>query len=145
MPSRNRWTVRENEMVIERVFAWLGPRPWERIPPNSQIAGWAADLYRCEPQHSESSWHAKFGDVLSCLPIPTVKARAGRPAGSVRKPTGGAKGPTVEGPSTRELVQRRLGAVPKGRVADTRKDVMAAWQQLGDALQEHFDALERRR
>lgn len=58
---------------------------------------WAKALHEREPRHSASSWDAKIRDVLSCLPIPTVKSYAGRPAGSVRRIKDGAKGPTVEG------------------------------------------------
>jgi hypothetical protein len=145
MPRGSQWTVRENEMAIEPVFAWLGPPPWNRVPPTPQVAEWAKALYEREPQHSASSWDAKIRDVVSCLPILTVKAYNGRPPGSVRRIKDGAKGPTVEGPSTRELVERRLAAMSVPRsLEDARKDVMAAWRQLGDALQAYMEALERR-
>jgi hypothetical protein len=145
MPRGSRWTVRENEMAIEPVFAWLGPRPWDRVPPTPQITEWANALHEREPRHSASSWDAKIRDVLSCLPILTVKAYDGRPPGSVRRVKDGAKGPTVEGPSTRDLVQRRLAAMPAPRsLEDARKDVVAAWRHLGEALQAYMEALERR-
>ena len=111
MPRGSQWTVGENEMAIEPVFAWLGPPPWDQVPPTPQVDEWAQALHELEPRHSASSWDAKIRDVLSCLPIPTVKAYDGRPAGSLRRIKDGAKGPTVEGPSTRELVERRLAAM----------------------------------
>jgi hypothetical protein len=116
MPRGSRWTVDENEMAIEPVFAWLGPPPWDRVPPTPQVDEWAKTLHEREPRHSPSSWDAKIRDVLSCLPILTVKSYDGRPAGSVRRIKDGARGPTVEGPSTRELVERRLAAMsaPRG-------------------------------
>jgi hypothetical protein len=132
-------------MAIEPVFAWLGPPPWDRVPPTPQVAEWAKALYEREPRHSASSWDAKIRDVLSCLPILTVKSYDGRPPGSVRRVKDGAKGPTIEGPSTRDLVKRRLAATPTPRsLEDARKDVMAAWRHLGDALQAYMEALERR-
>jgi hypothetical protein len=116
MPRGSQWTVGENEMAIEPVFDWLGQPPWDRVPPTPQIADWAKALHELAPQHSASSWEAKIRDVLSCLPILTVKSYNGRPAGSVRRIKDGAKGPTVEGPSTRELVEARLAAIsaPRG-------------------------------
>jgi hypothetical protein len=111
MPRGSQWTVGENEMAIEPVFAWLGTPPWDRVPPTPQVAEWARALHESEPRHSAASWDAKIRDVLSCLPILTVKSYDGRPAGSVRRVKDGAKGPTVEGPSTRELVERRLTAM----------------------------------
>jgi len=145
MPRGSRWTVRENEMAIEPVFAWLGPLPWNQVPPTPQVAEWAKALHEREPRHSASSWDAKIRDVLSCLPILTLKAYAGRPSGSVRRIKDGAKGPTVEGPSTRDLVERRLAAMSAPRsLEDARKDVIAAWRHLGDALQAYMEALERR-
>jgi len=111
MSRGSQWTVGENEMAIEPVFGWLGPPPWDRVPPTPQVAEWAKALHEREPRHSASSWDAKIRDVLSCLPILTVKSYNGRPAGSVRRIKSGAKGPTVEGPSTRELVERRLAAM----------------------------------
>lgn len=145
MPRSGQWTVRENEMAIEPVFRWLGSPPWDQVPPTPQIAEWAQDLHEREPRHSASSWHAKIRDVLSCLPIPTVKSYDGRPAGSRRRVKDGAKGPTAEGPSTKDLVERRLTrlSVPRG-LEDARKDVMTAWLQLGEALQRYMEALERR-
>jgi hypothetical protein len=92
-----------------------------------------------------SSWDAKIRDVVSCLPILTIKSYNGRPPGSVRRVKDGAKGPTVEGPSTRELVERRLAALTAPRnLEDARKDVMAAWRHLGDVLQVYLETLERR-
>jgi hypothetical protein len=145
MPRGSQWTVRENEMAIEPVFNWLGPPPWDRVPPTPKVDEWAEALHERESRHSVSSWDAKIRDVLSCLPIRTVKAYDGRPPGSVRRVKDGAKGPTVEGPSTRDLVERRLAALSAPRsLEDARKDVMAAWRQLGDALQAYMEALERR-
>jgi hypothetical protein len=121
MPRGSQWTVGENEMAIQPVFAWLGPPPWDQIPPTPQVDEWAQALHELEPRHSTSSWDAKIRDVLSCLPIPTVKSYDGRPAGSPRRVKDGAKGPTVEGPSTMELVQRRIAAMsaPDGPEACT--------------------------
>lgn len=145
MPRGSPWTVRENEMAIDPVFAWLGPRPWDTVPPTPQIAEWAKGLYEQAPQHSAKSWEAKIRDVLSCLPILTVKSYNGRPPGSARTVKDGAKGPTVEDPSTRDLVQRRLAMMSAPRsVDDAREQVIAAWRSLGDALLAYFDALERR-
>jgi len=145
MPRGSQWTVRENEMAIEPVFAWLGPPPWDRVPPTPQVAEWAKVLNAAEPRHSTSSWDAKIRDVLSCLPILTVKSYDGRPAGSARRMKAGARGPTIEGPSTRELVERRLAATSAPRtLEDARKDVIAAWRHLGDALAAYMDALEGR-
>jgi hypothetical protein len=115
MPRGSQWTVGENEMAIEPVFDWLGQPPWDQVPPTRQIAEWAKALHEREPQHSAPSWDAKIRDVLSCLPILTVRSYNGRPAGSVRRIKEGAKGPTVEGPSTRELVERRLAAMSMPR------------------------------
>jgi hypothetical protein len=132
-------------MAIELVFNWLGPPPWDRVPPSSQVAEWAEALYGSESRHSASSWDAKIRDVVSCLPILTVKAYDGRPAGSLRRVKDGAKGPTVEGPSTRDLVEYRLATLSApSSLEDTRNDVMAAWRQLGDALLAYMEALERR-
>jgi hypothetical protein len=134
MPRGSQWTVRENEMAIEPVFAWLGPPPWNRVPPTPQVAEWARALHEREPRHSASSWDAKIRDVLSCLPILTVKAYNGRPPGSVRRIKDGAKGPTVEGPSTRELVERRLAAMsaPRShldaRLGERRAQVVEGWK-----------------
>src|SRR5580704_8069013 len=111
MPRGSQWTVGENEMAIEPVFAWLGELPWDQVPSTPQVTEWAKALHERGPQHSASSWDAKIRDVLSCLPILTVKCYNGRPAGSARTIKAGAKGPTVEGPSTRELVERRLTAM----------------------------------
>jgi Protein of unknown function DUF262 len=111
MSRGGQWTVGENEMAIEPVFDWLGPPPWDRVPPTPLVAEWAEALHEREPRHSVSSWDAKIRDVLSRLPIRTVKSNNGRPAGSVRTMKSGAKGPTLEGPSTRELVERRLAAM----------------------------------
>jgi hypothetical protein len=145
MPRGSQWTVPENELAIEPVFAWLGPPPWDGVPPTPQIAKWAKALHEREPRHSVSSWEAKIRDVLSCLPIPTLKSYDGRPAGSARRVKDGAKGPTVEGPSTRELVQRRIAALTsQPGVEDARKDVMVAWRHLGKALEIYLEALERR-
>jgi hypothetical protein len=131
-------------MAIDPVFAWLGPLPWDRVPPNPQVAEWAKALHEREPQHSAKSWEAKVRDVLSCLPILTVKSYDGRPPGSVRRVKDGAKGPTVEGPSTKDLVDRRLATMAAPRsLHDARKEVIAAWRSLGDALLAYFDALER--
>jgi hypothetical protein len=145
MPRGSQWTARENEMAIEPVLAWLGPRPWDRVPPTPQIAQWAEELHEREARHSAPSWEAKIRDVLSCLPILTVKSYNGRPPGSVRRVKAGAKGPTVEGPSTQELVKRRLSTPPAPRsLDDARSEVMAAWRHLGDALEAYLEALERR-
>jgi Protein of unknown function DUF262 len=116
MPRGSQWTVGENEMAIEPVFDWLGQPPWDQVPPTPQVAEWAKALHERAPQHSASSWDAKIRDVLSCLPILTIKSYNGRPAGSVRRIKDGAQGPTVEGPSTRELVEGRLAAIsaPRG-------------------------------
>jgi Protein of unknown function DUF262 len=111
MPRGSQWTVDENEMALEPVFAWLGPLPWDQVPPTPQVGEWARNLHEREPRHSVSSWDAKIRDVLSCLPILTVRSYDGRPAGSVRRIKDGAKGPTVEGPSTRELVALRIAAM----------------------------------
>jgi hypothetical protein len=111
MPQRSQWTVGENEMAIEPVFGWLGEPPWLQPPPSLEIAEWAKALYEREPRHSEESWDAKIRDVVSCLPIPTTRPYAGRPAGSERRIKDGANAPTIEGPSTRELVERRLAAI----------------------------------
>ncbi len=98
-----------------------------------------------EPRHSASSWDAKIRDVVSCPPIPTIKSYDGRPAGSPRRVKDGAKGPTVEGPSTKDLVERRITTLSAPRsLVDARKNVMAAWRQLGEALQTYLEALERR-
>jgi hypothetical protein len=68
-----------------------------------------------------------------------------RPPGSARRVKAGAKGPTVEGPSTSNLVERRLAMMSAPRdLDDTRNEVIAAWRNLGDALLAYFDALERR-
>ncbi len=116
------------------------------MPPTPQVAEWAKVLHTLEPRHSASSWNAKIRDVLSCLPILTVKSYDGRPAGSVRRIKAGARGPTVEGPSTKELVEGRLAAMSAPHnLEDARKDVIAAWRHLGDALETYLDALERRR
>ena len=116
-----------------------------RVPPTPQVVEWAKALYEREPRHSASSWDAKIRDVLSCLPILTVKSYHGRPPGSVRKVKDGAKGPTIEGPSTSYLVELRLAAMPEARsLEDARKDVMAAWRHLGNALQAYMEALEHR-
>jgi hypothetical protein len=122
-----------------------GIAPWDQVPPTPQVAEWAKALHECEPWHSASSWDAKIRDVLSCLPILTVKAYNGRPPGSIRRVKDGAKGPTVEGPSTKDLVKLRLAAMPEPRsLDDARRDVMAAWRHLGDALQAYMEALEHR-
>jgi hypothetical protein len=102
-------------MAIEPVFDWLGQTPWDQVPPTPRVTEWAKALHERAPQHSVSSWDAKIRDVMSCLPILTVKSYNGRPAGSVRKIKDGAKGPTVEGPSTRELVEGRLAAMSSPR------------------------------
>lgn len=55
------------------------------------------------------------------------------------------KGPVVEGPSTRELVERRLAAMSAPRsLEEAHKDVIAAWRHLGETLQAYVEALERR-
>jgi hypothetical protein len=144
MPRGNPWTVRENEMAIDPVFAWLGPAPWERVPPTPQITDWAKALHEQVPLHSAESWEAKIRDVLSCLPILTVKSYSGRPAGSVRTVKAGAKAPTAEGPSTRDLVERRLAMISAPRrVDEAREEVIIAWRNLGDALLAYFEAMER--
>ena len=112
MPRGTQWTVAENELAIRPVFDWLGQPPWHLVPPTAQIAEWAQTLHEREPQHSAPSWEAKIRDVLSCLPIPTVRSYNGRPAGSIRTVKDGAKSPTVEGPSTADLVERWLAAMP---------------------------------
>jgi hypothetical protein len=143
MPRGSPWTVRENEMAIDPVFAWLGPLPWDKVPPAPQITEWAKAL-RAGARTQRESWEAKVRDVLSCLPILTVKSYDGRAPGSVRRVKDGAKGPTVEGPSTKELVERRLAMMAAPRsLHDARKEVIAAWRNLGDAMQAYFDALER--
>lgn len=145
MPRGTSWTVRENELAIEPIFDWLGSPPWSQVPPSSQVIRWAQELHQREPQHSAQSWEAKLRDVLSCLPILTVKSHSGRPSGSPRRIKDGAKGPTLEGPSTMQLVELRLSGIQKTPgLDDARKNVIAAWQKLGEALQEYMDALERR-
>ena len=115
MPRGSQWTVGENEMAIEPVFAWLGPPPWDQVPPTPQVAEWAKVLHEREPRHSASSWDAKIRDVLSCLPILTVKpTTAVRPARAQDQ----GRGERADG----------RGSVHKGTGGTSaRRDVSAAW------------------
>ena len=145
MARGNQWTVRENEMAIESVFESLGPRPWSRVPPRSQILAWAVVLREREPRHSNESWQAKIYDVLSCLPIPTAKSYDGRPVGSPRKIKAGATARTAEGPSTQELVQRRLATMAiSGSLENTHTitlgGVTATLEEVAQVLDALYDA-----
>ena len=114
-----RYTVRENNLVLDLLFDYYGPAPsWNAGPPIAMRDGWAADLAKSEGEerHTYAGWHRKVTDALSCLPVPTAMSRNGRPAGSTRIVTAGAKGRTEEGPSTQALVMARL-ALPSATAA----------------------------
>src|ERR1035441_4098545 len=101
-----RYTVRENNLVLDLLFDYYGPTPsWTAGPPAHLKDMWADDLAKSEGEgrHNRDGWHRKITDALACLPVPTARASKRGPAGSTRIVTAGAKGRTEEGPSTYAL------------------------------------------
>jgi hypothetical protein len=148
--TRQPWTVHENELAIDLVFSWFGLLPWTQgVPPTPWVTERSVELNRKEPQHSARSWEAKIRDIISCLPLPTQKAYAGRPAGSTRTVKSGAKSATVQGPSTQELVAQHLRELEASRPADLVRMIGAALKdarslkQTAERMEETLQVLLR--